>query len=317
MSNDVILYGLLYTDGTYEKHQNLDVGNSNAVDIYLKCAVLCAKSVAWHGGKFRLITNNKEHIEDRIAELGLKRIEVIERGFVLDVPSGIRFRSAHYKLELLEAFGAGSYGNFLGLIDVDTVMLAPFPKLTVQPDSLYLYDISEQVFFEHGMDRVWRDLEQVAERSVSRPRWIGGEFILGCPRGFRRLAEATRQLWPRYLQVFGQLHHASDEMLISAAVAYNPDIALNEMGALGVIARWWTSRTGYPQRTFAEARRSSFLHLPSDKIFLSRWADRTFDPDSFTADYRKYARSKLSRRKLYSMVAQIGLGESKFVGRLD
>src|SRR5262245_8509181 len=96
---DPIFYGLLYVDKTGEKNPNVK-GGGDPLDVYLRCASLCARSIAYHGYKFRLVTNNRAGIERRLVELGITQLNVLEQEFTLPVPKNLKFRAAHFKLEL-------------------------------------------------------------------------------------------------------------------------------------------------------------------------------------------------------------------------
>src|ERR1700720_2970897 len=91
-----IFFGLLYVDDRQTKNTNIR-GGGDQLDIYLRCAVLCAKSLAFHGYRFRLATNGKRRIERRIEQLGLPKLDVFEQEFSLNVPADIPFRAAHFK----------------------------------------------------------------------------------------------------------------------------------------------------------------------------------------------------------------------------
>src|SRR5260370_721263 len=99
-----IFYGLLYVDKQKRQHINIRGGGA-PIDIYLRCAVLCARSVTHHGYRFRLLTNEKSKVERRIQELGLEQLELIELELSLDVPNNLRFWAAHFKLDVYRMFG--------------------------------------------------------------------------------------------------------------------------------------------------------------------------------------------------------------------
>jgi hypothetical protein len=297
------------------KHANIR-GGGNPLDIYIRCAGLCARSVAYHGYGFRLVTDKRDWIERRFRNLGLEGVEVIEHDFMLAVPEGIRFRSAHFKLELYDLLGSGGMGDYVGVIDVDTVMTKQIEFPPADPNRLLAYDITKQIVAECGSDSVRSDLEHVSGRQLSACRWFGGEFLFGHPEAFRRLAASVFRIWPKYLQHVAVFHHVGDEMLVAAAMP-DADLSIGDAGQLGFVVRWWTARTKFEQIPFDVAAQRSILHLPSDKEFLANSALIDFCPKNLIARFRRKAGGKILRRRIFSMGERILGQESKYVARLS
>ncbi|MGB9187106.1 MAG: hypothetical protein WCB34_03820 [Methylovirgula sp.] len=311
-------YGLLYVDDRHNKHTNLKTRGVDPADIYLKCAALCASSMAANEHRFQLVTNDAKVLRRRSIDLGLQNLDIIEHSFKWTVPTGIPFYSAHFKLELFEAFGTGYYGPNIGLIDIDTVLCRPLLLPPLSPGSLLAYDISDQSFPVHGAERVRADLERVAGKALGKIRWFGGEFLLGDTIGFRRLSELIAQCWPRYTAAITEFHHVSDEMTVSAAlnIASENGQAIVDAGPASSVIRWWSARTGYRQRPFRQARNHSLLHLPADKVFLSEFAAEPFEGSAFLSAYEGYVRKKLIARNIYNELTGLLGRPKKFVGTI-
>src|SRR5262245_19389307 len=94
-----ILYGLLFVDRQRRRHANLG-GKADPLDVYLRCAALCARSVGHQGCSFRLVTNERSTIEHRLQELDLGEFDILEHTFSLPVPDHLPFWAAHFKLEV-------------------------------------------------------------------------------------------------------------------------------------------------------------------------------------------------------------------------
>jgi hypothetical protein len=162
---------------------------------------------------------------------------------------------------------------------------------------------------------VRRDLERVSGAAVDACRWYGGECMLGHADSFAHLATTVFEMWPRYLELVGDLHHVSDEVLISCALAQT-DLKVVDVGQLGLIGRWWTARTNFPQASFTSMSRRSILHLPADKSYLAADARRAFGPGEFVSRYRRFAQRKLIRRRAYNLAAPLLNRERKHVGTI-
>jgi hypothetical protein len=150
------------------------------------------------------------------------------------------------------------------------VCLRDFPvsiKTLFAGPSPIAYDISNQVFQAYGKDRVVGDMEKLAP-GTSAKYWYGGEFLCGAPHFYRELVLKVDVIWPRYNQVWRELHHQGDEMLVS--------VALNQIGCIAranddfAVFRYWSGRIRHQQLPMLDVlERCALLHLPQDKDFLA------------------------------------------------
>lgn len=267
------------------------------------------------GHRFRLITNDAATLSARYAALQVPVPDLIEHRFTLAVPP-IPFRAAHRKLELFGAFAGGGFGDCPALIDIDTVLLRPWP-IALMPGELQVYDISDDLAPD-GDRRFASDIAAVLGRTVADPRWWGGEFIAGNPAAFARLAAAVEQLWPAYLGVVDRLDHVGDEAVTTAALTRlrEQGLPLRDIGGVGV-RRWWSARTIVrPRASLREAMETALLHLPSDKPFLARYADAKVPLAAFPRMYRRHVARKLPTRHLVRLAEQLTGRPTKHVPRL-
>ena len=290
--NETRFYGLLYIDEQNNKdHSDLPCG-VDPIDIYIMCASLCSKAFRAIGAAFHLITNKAEYVRRRLVCLGLEDFAVLHHDFSLMVPKKIWFYSAHFKLDLVKAFGLGQFGKRIGLIDLDTVLLRRLPGSA----GLAVYDISDQVFPAFGKHRVVSDLQLVSGRPLSDPRWYGGEFVAGSAMEFATISRHIDSCWPNYIKYLSSLHNVGDEMIMSSALnmARADGVQMVDYGQAGLVARWWTDRTEHKQAPFDAVTGAALLHLPADKVFLSQEAGYQFDPEMLLSRFRRYARKKIA-----------------------
>lgn len=313
------LYGLLHVTPHSASHANLSARAGDPIDIYLRCSALCAASVAASGGEFTLITNDIRRLRDRCNVLGIEHLDLVEYPFNWAVPKGIRFYSAHFKLELIEAFGTGRFGECAGLIDIDTVLCKPLDLPGLVENGLTAYDITGFEVAAYGQQRISNDLEAVAGRALSDPRWYGGEFLVGTAVGFAAVAEKIQKCWPNYLKGINGLNHVGDEMVVSAAInlAVEAGLPLINADRAGGVVRWWTARTASPIPPFKLISNRSLLHLPSDKEFLAHFPLNFFAGGRFAAAYRRYAARKLLTRRIVNAISNRLGSKRQFVARLD
>ena len=151
-------FGLLHVDRANNYDVNLRKSGGTAaakdpIDIYLRCAANCASSARAAGLNFAVITNQADFLSDRARLLGFEPPALVEHRFERVLPTGIPFYSAHFKLEVLAAFGSGKWGPISALVDLDTVFLKPLPMPRSDDQGLFVYDISAQVFPAFGTEK--------------------------------------------------------------------------------------------------------------------------------------------------------------------
>jgi hypothetical protein len=292
-ANETRFYGLLYIDEQNNRYHSNRGRGVDPVDIYIMCASLCSKSFNTNGTAFKIITNKPTYTRRRLEQLKLERISVLEHDFSLTVPKKIYFYSAHFKLDIFNAFGDGQFGEHIGLVDLDTILLRSLP----QSANLAVYDISDQVFPAFGRSRVVSDLELISGRSLEDPRWYGGEFVTGSAAEFANISHYINLCWPKYTRNIGSLHHVGDEMVMSSALnmARADGVHIIDYGQTGLVARWWADRTKHEQAPFDALTGTALLHLPGDKMFLTREARYQFDSGEFLSRFQRYARKKIAR----------------------
>ena len=149
------------------------------IDVYVSCASLLASSLRYHGIPFRLLTNNRGLVEDRLAALQLPVFDIAELSFQLKVPKGLPFHNAHYKLEVYSQFASGNFGDAVAIVDLDAVMIAPPPPTGDLQGKLLGYDVTDRMIPLYGGEANMRaDIERIGGAPKSAPYWPGGEFFL-------------------------------------------------------------------------------------------------------------------------------------------
>ncbi|KHL24713.1 hypothetical protein PK98_12295 [Croceibacterium mercuriale] len=280
--------GLLYCGDRTERHANVGTGGGDPLLLYVRNALTLAGSLRQHGQAFTLLVNDAARVDALVAQAGgTGSVAVEEVAFTLDVPPGVRFYSAHFKLELLRLFAEGRFGPFPALLDLDVVALKPleFPD---RP-GLWAYDIAHEILGGPKHRAAIASLEQVARVPLDTQRWFGGEFLAGRQADFAGLWQTVAHLWPTYRDAVGSdMYHSGDEMVLSAALNRLIDngYALNDAGAAGLVARWWSVPMTRRLGRLADAQQCAILHLPADKHLLARPAAGPFVPAAFMAELR-------------------------------
>lgn len=259
------------------------------IRLYLDCAKQLHRSLAAEGLDLVVLTNDKAALQ--AVNTDNYAIAIQELRFQLEVPSGIKFYSAHFKLEVF-SYLASLPNAYVGLLDSDMLCVNKLPeafKTAVQKQIPLYYDITDQMTPAFGAANIKRDKEILSgEPSVGL--WAGGEFIAGPPRFFARLFAEVEKIKERYYQQATTLVHQGDEMLTAVAIENMKtagDFALLDAGSLSVVARYWSYVPLHVQKPVEGYADHFLLHLPSDKKFIAR-----LQPDELkgAAFFRKYKR---------------------------
>lgn len=295
---------------------NLAAGH-DPLDTYLRCAALSWRSFERAGYEWQLVTDDRDRLERRCAILGFDGLPIREESFRWEVPEGLRFRAAHYKLELLTLFGSGSFGDRPALVDLDVVCMRRLPVEVTAAKALVGYNLSSLEASGQAGIAVAASLALLSG-CIGEPEWWGGEFMLGGVDQYAPLAKHIEELWPRYLDACDSMTHVGDEMVLTAslqALRENGGAVLDG-GQAGAVTRFWSARTTQVFPPFDTVARSAILHLPADKPFLANYPAEWFDPEAFLGSYRNYLKRRIPPRRVAAQAARLFGGKRRFAPSL-
>jgi hypothetical protein len=301
---DIALFGLLHlAEGQFSAVNVRTTSFDQQRSIYLKNAVALSRSLLSRGLSFTLLTNRKEELVaelERTEEGNALSVESID--FHTDVRSGMKFYSAHFKLDVFSYLSRLEQNRYVGLLDLDMIALNQIPNALanmVERGIPAFYDISDTIIpvshheIMHQMDCI--------SPGIVEGRWAGGELLLGRPSFFGALGEEINAILSRYTELAETLFHQGDEVLTSIAIDRLRARGLHvvDAGTLGIVGRFWSWPVPHAQKPFRYYKSCFLLHLPGDKKFLSR-----LEPEqclSRTAFLRCY-RSHLLANRLKAVV---------------
>ena len=270
----VVPYALVYID-----REANGSPNSRSPDpfSYVRQAITLNRSLVAAGFRPLTIGTNARAAIDAY----LRTVDEPQPPFLIDVesstllPKTTRFYAAHFKLDLLEqASDMLPARTLLLLLDTDMVAQQMLDADILQRcyrNGAGAFDISDQEFFAYGARRVVHDLETVAGRRVTNPRWFGGECLLATAGFIAELVPRARECFQRYAAVIDSVNHNGDEIFISAALNLLADEGhqIIDVGSYQLVGRHWSGNTHRDLRWF---RHCSLLHLPGRKSMLERQA---------------------------------------------
>lgn len=280
---DIRFYTLLYIDPVEKRklRGKLRSGNER-IKIFLRNAALLNKSLTEFGRLAEplvILTNNRSLIENLSEEIGYTDFSVREIPFTLDVPKGIDFYSAHFKIDAFHYFSTLDAGEYSILVDNDIVLLNGFPK-----ELSHIVDARIPICYRlkgYNIDRIMGDARKILP-SIPTVEWCGGEFIGGSSAFWEKLYTQCIDISASYFRnIDSGLFHVGDEMLTSLAVAKMTDegYRILDAGNLNIITRYWGASESVP----IDKIKSSLVHLPADKVFIANTAlNRHFTPPNLS-----------------------------------
>jgi len=278
-------------------HNNFVTILKSQISIYLSCARQLAASLSNQGIRLHVITNEEEYLRNLMPDYPYP---IIELSFKSEVPSGIRFFSAHFKLEVITYLSTLN-NDYVGLIDSDVVCVNEIPyslKTAIDKRIALYYDITNQVGPAYGLKNIIENKEKLlAERSIGL--WAGGEFISGPPSFFKKLDKEIHQIKDNYFKNIKLFHHQGDEMITSIAIEkLKRTEPILDAGALMIIGRYWSVKPKHHQNSINAYSNHFLLHLPSDKRFLIKKKQQS--QHEFFKEYKRYLILKKVFRGLFS-----------------
>ncbi|WP_300899024.1 hypothetical protein [uncultured Duncaniella sp.] len=128
---NVKFYTLLYIDIEEKRQwQGTVWTGEDRLKIFLRNAAVLNKSLTEFGGfePLTILTNKPKHIQLLSEEIGYKNYNIKEIEFNLNVPKGIKFYSAHFKIDAFKFLSSCPEDEYSILMDNDIVLLRELPK---------------------------------------------------------------------------------------------------------------------------------------------------------------------------------------------
>ncbi len=242
------------------------------IKTYIRCCEVLAKSLAFFTSKELIVlTNQKDYIERYSTSLS-----VVEIPFRLKIPRDIEFYSAHYKIDVIDYFKSREdKGEYAILIDNDVLCLNPIPQNLlncIENNIPVYYNVTSQRYPAYGRERLIRDKEILMSGETSLGIWAGGEFIGGDREFYGQLSDEIKKRQDIYFTNYKSFHHQGDEVLVSVAVEslLRKGIYICDVGFFGGISRFWSQPTLHVQNRWKAFSSNFMIHLPADKVYLSR-----------------------------------------------
>jgi hypothetical protein len=274
----------------YVKNKNFEENMAEnghlTIQGYMNCCKLLYHSLKKHSQKLIVLTNEPDFIIRHEPGLNVDKVD-----FEMDIPEGIRFFSAHHKIDVFKHLSL--YGDdYSILLDSDVVCVNNIPenmnKIIQEKIPMY-YDITDQCYPAYGRKKMIEDKTLVMGYE-SLGNWCGGEFLGGDKFFFTQIYKKCIGYWEKYIVNINHFHHQGDEMLTSCAIEkyFLEGRPIFNAGSIGGVGRYWSVKTMHIGKPFEAYYDNFLLHLPADKEYLAKYDES----DGFIEKYKGYLKKK-------------------------
>ena len=297
MEKKLKFYTLLYLEKEERRILNRkEYSQQSRIDLFVRNACLLDKTLRLNGISLGggVLTNDTSLVNESLQRADYK-LPVKEIPFSLDVPKGIPFYSAHFKIDAFKFFATLPQNEYSILLDNDVIGMQSLPN----EHSESITSMCPWVY--HPPGNAHFPAAKRIDPSLERLDWAGGEFIGGNAEFFKKLHAEIMLVWEAYLRELPKgLSHIGDEMLTSIALQRLRDRELNvaEAGKKKIVYRYWGN-----EELQAPAQTDAMLvHLPYDKVFC---ANLNLSELRHISDFSKAFRKRIFRNFVVRQIKRI------------
>lgn len=281
--DDTEIFSVLHVDLDAFQSPNLNFSARKNVFIYIRCAILLAKTLSKSGCKLNLYTNSPHYILDIQPNI-LKYLNLIKLECEIVIPKNLIFYSAHQKISAYGQVSENAATKFGMFLDLDCVV---FDLNFIEQLKLFNFsflNLFDQQSISYGEEVVFRTLNRISGSKFCKKIWVGGEFIFAEKHMLKSIHQACVDNLSSYLDNIHGLHHVGDEALMTGSIA-TTDICLHEVNLTQLnVARIWSVHVGNDFLGIAGLR-ANIIHLPADKILLMCFSYIPFNKNLFKFTY--------------------------------
>ena len=291
MKNQIRFFGLLHIQNNENKNLNFNsISQNQKILVYLKNAILLDKQLKYYGFKLILITNRKNYLARLLKELNyviaLKSIK-----FNTFVPKKTHFYSCHFRVDVFKFFSKQKK-TYSVLLDLDILILNNPKKILkfCKNEISLVNNISQNVIPAYGSKKILNNLK-ILNPEINKINWIGGDFFAGNSFFFKHLYKKTKFYQKKFIKNIKNLSDQTDELFMTASIyeiKKNNLINLEYGNKIGLFNRYWNANIRHKQKKIDFYKKFVFLHIPADKIFLSRCYSKSKKKQNFKEEYFNY-----------------------------
>lgn len=271
---EVIFFGLLHIKKNENNKLNFRHSNDDEkILIYLKNAVLLNKQLKIYNYKFVLLTNNKDYLINLLNRID-EKLTIKQIKFKTFVPKSTHFYSCHFRIDVFNYLSKLN-NTFAILIDLDVLIFKKSSELEkiIKNKAGFVNDISSNVIPAYGYKKILEKLK-LLDNKISKVEWYGGDFFAGNSTFFKKMYIQSKKFQKIFLKFNKLLTNETDELFLTCAIINIKRRKLYKIENIAnrkIFTRYWSSEVKHYQRNSNYFTKFDFLHVPADKIFLSKF----------------------------------------------
>ena len=288
MINKICFFGLLHIKKDENIHLNFkSKNNDHKILVYLKNAIILNQQLKNYGYDFILFTNEKIYLDKLQKKLNYK-LKLKQLSFRTYVPRKTHFYACHFRVDVFR-YLSSLKRVYSVLIDLDVLILKNPKKLyQYKKDKINLINnITKNVIPAYGEEKILKNLK-ILNHKIKKVEWYGGDFFSGNSHFYKILHQKTKFYQKKFVKNIGWLSDQTDELFMSAAIneiKYNNLSKIKNVKDTGIFTRYWNTNVKHTQKKALYYQRFNILHIPADKVFLSKCYENLGKSSLFKSDY--------------------------------
>ena len=292
--NKICFFGLLHI----KKNENISLNfksnnDEHKILVYLKNAIFLDQQLKAQGYDFILVTNESKYLNKLLKkinyQLTLKDIQLKTY-----VPKNTHFYACHFRVDVFK-YLSNLKKTYSILLDLDVLVIKkPSKFLYYKKNNINLVnDITKNVIPAYGKRKILDNLN-ILNKEIKKVDWYGGDFFAGNHIFFKILYKKTEYYQKIFVKNIKVLSNQTDELFMTAAIKEIRSKKLcNFKNAkdVNIFTRYWNTNIKHKQREISYYKKFNLLHIPADKVFISKCFDQLDQNSFFKDDYFKYVSS--------------------------
>lgn len=293
MNKKICFFGLLHIKHGENNKLNFQSKNKDyKIMIYLKNAILLDQQLQKYDLRLTLLTNRKKYLENILKKLNFK-LEIKSLNFKTYVPKNTHFYSCHFRVDIFKYFSTLK-NTYSILIDLDVLILNNLKFLNdIDLNKAYVNDITDNVLPAYGRINILKNLKTL-DNNFKNFKWYGGDFFGGNCKFYKILHSKTYFYQKKFVKNIKKLSNQTDELFISAAlnnIKFKKLYKIEHTGRNMIFTRYWNTNVKHKQKKLSFYKKYQILHIPADKLFLSKCFDNFNKQINFKSEYFNYVES--------------------------
>ena len=292
--NKICFFGLLHI----KKNENISLNfksnnDEHKILVYLKNAIFLDQQLKAQGYDFILVTNESKYLNKLLKKINYQ-LTLKDIKFKTYVPKNTHFYACHFRVDVFK-YLSNLKKTYSILLDLDVLVIKkPSKFLYYKKNNINLVnDITKNVIPAYGKRKILDNLN-ILNKEIKKVDWYGGDFFAGNHIFFKILYKKTEYYQKIFVKNIKVLSNQTDELFMTAAIKEIRSKKLcNFKNAkdVNIFTRYWNTNIKHKQREISYYKKFNLLHIPADKVFISKCFDQLDQNSFFKDDYFKYVSS--------------------------